>query len=212
MENVNNQERPSGLYNRWNFELAKLAPKEDNRYMLSALLVEPGATVETDGHHLVKVTTPNHGTDFDQYPKPEGFSTIRPNKNHLLPRSAALDIAKNCPRKQSIPVLENAAMLEQPEGQIGFVTTDLETAKPVVVKETKGQFPNYQAYIPNDGATLTIGFNAQYMADLCSFMAKAGNARSHAVKMEFYGPDKPVKMTAKNPDTGQEITAVLMPM
>lgn len=42
--------------NRWNFEIAKLAPTDEGAEHLAGILVEPGRTAVTDGRCAVMVT------------------------------------------------------------------------------------------------------------------------------------------------------------
>lgn len=206
-------ERNRGLYNRWNFEIAKFASKEASRYTLQAILIEPGATVVTDGHRLVKVDAPNMDTD--------SFSTVpgHPHEpvtaNFLFPAKAALEVAKKIPRKQPAPVLQTAAKLQTDSEHVGFVSTDLETASPAITRKMEGQFPKYEVAFPKEeDKVFGITLDGRLLAELAKFMADFHGEVSgrYPIRLTFYKEGKPVKLEATNIETDQKAVAILMPM
>src|SRR5437762_4166444 len=137
--------KPQGLYSKQNFEIAKMASKEENRYTLQAILVTPDETVVTDGHRMARVSTVNSGIILEHFPIVPGWETA-PGQRFLFPADAALKVAKLMPVKQTIPILNYAAPLKivQPiEGKttaqsVGFVSTDLESPSAVQGGEPRG--------------------------------------------------------------------------
>ncbi len=223
------QKQSSGLYNKWNLDVAKFASKDSTRYSLNSILVEPGATVATDGHQLVKVSAPNHETKLENFPVIPGVTMVRPSANFLLPASTALEVSKQIPRKSTIPVLQNAAVLDAGPDHVGMVTTDLDSAKPVTVRKVEGTFPSYQTVI-DDLEKVTVQsevkLNGLLLGELAKFLGQFNGGRQPEIKLTIFEPIQPelnkkdgikpynraVRLTAANTDTGQEAYAVLMPM
>ncbi len=219
------QKQPSGLYNKWNLDVAKFASKDSTRLNLNSILVEPRATVATDGHQLVKVSAPNHETKLENFPVIPGVTMVRPTVNFLLPASTALEVSKQIPRKSTFPVLQNAAVLDAGTDHVGMVTTDLDSAKPVTVRKVEGIFPNYQTII-DDLEKVTVQsevtLNGLLLGELAKFLGQFNGGKQPAIKLTIFEPIKnsegevkcqrAVRLTATNSDTGQEAYAVLMPM
>ncbi len=224
------QKQVGGLYNKWNLDVAKFASKESKRPILQSILVEPGSTVATDGHQLVKVSAPNHEAKLENFPVIPGVSTVRLDGNFLLPASTALEVSKQIPRKSTIPVLQNAAVLDAGPDHVGMVTTDLDSAKPVTVRKVKGTFPNYQTII-DDLEKVTVQsevtLNGLLLGELAKFLGQFNGGKGPAIKLTIFEPvrtegktgagetrvtNRAVRLTATNTDTGQEAYAILMPM
>lgn len=205
------------MLNKHNFEIARLAAKEPSRYTLTAIHVTPQATYETDGHQLIKVTTPKMSAK--DFPVIEGASEPTDDFEPFnLPAGAALEIAKAIPKRQSLPVLEHAAIgsASNQNGHAEIQLTDLET--PLVLRPNKqdGQFPDAERVIPDkDKAEVVIGFNAQLLRDVLSqFVKFTAGERSHCVAIRIYPADKNgdrdgIRIDAATSD--QEMTAVVMP-
>lgn len=202
----------SGLYNKLNFKVAEFASKEKGRYTVCGILVEPNATVATDGQRLVKVSCPNHEASLEDFPAIPGSQTVRATSSQLLPRQAAIDIAKNIPTKERIPALNNAAMMKVDDGYIGFVSTDLQTTKPTIVKSLDGQFPDYEPCFHAGEPVAQISLNGKYMKELCGFLASIDSGAHHCITLKFYGSKQSLQLEAKNDLTGQTASALLMPL
>jgi DNA polymerase III sliding clamp (beta) subunit (PCNA family) len=180
---------------------------------LQAIQVEPNQTVATDGTRLMIVTCPNRDADLKNFPVVDGFRTRRLSNPILVDIETAKQVSKNMPKKQHIPILNNAAVLETGNDHIGFISTDLKQAKPVISRKLKNAtFPRYQHAFPEGEPTMTVGFNAKLLGELMSFFAKFGDDRYPTVKFSLYGADKVMKMEISNSETGQDATALLMPV
>lgn len=229
------EEKKQGLYSVHNFTLAKFASREEDRYMLQAILVTPDETAATNGHYLVRCTTANSGKTLDSYPLVPGVSELGAGR-FLLSTASANQVAKNIPRKSTIDVLKCAAPIkpiplegDDTARQVGFVTTDLESAKPVVEHETKGTFPNIDTVMPTADQEVAAKFtvSAKYLKDLAEYFSKLSTAQGQAhdpVTITVYQPseyakqrndfdgrtDKAIKLEGKNDD--QSAVALLMPL
>lgn len=205
------------MLNKHNLRVARFASKESSRYTLQAILVEPSATVATDGHTLVWVSTP---TD-----KPEDFPVVdgapKPTREFapfLLALDAAAAIEKALPRKSTIPVLMNAAISTEPNGDGAsrpvITVTDLETPQVFRPGKVDGRFPQYENVMPKEDAkpVFTIELDAAKLEALSKAFREfthESNPQHHTVRIEFYGADKAVRFDANN--CGQGMTGLLMP-
>jgi hypothetical protein len=227
------EEKKQGLYSVHNFTLAKFASREENRYMLQAILVTPDETAATNGHYLVRCTTVNSGKTLDSYPVVPGVGELGADR-FLLSTASANQIAKNIPRKETIPVLNCAAPIkpislnkDATERQVGFVTTDLGSAKPVIEREIRGAFPNIDAVMPTADQEVVAKFtvSAKYLKELAEYFCKLATAQGQAydpVTITVYKgseeyakkndgrTDKAIKLDGKNDD--QSAAALLMPL
>ena len=225
------EEKKQGLYSVHNFTLAKFASREENRYTLQAILVTPDETAATNGHYLVRCTTVNSGKTLDSYPVVPGVGELGADR-FLLSTASANQIAKNIPRKETIPVLNCAAPIkpislnkDATERQVGFVTTDLGSAKPVIERETKGSFPNIDMVMPkaDEEIAAKVTVSAKYLKELADYFSKLASAQqTDPVTITVYKgseefakkndgqTDKAIKLEGKNDD--QSAVALLMPL
>ena len=195
------------LLSKSELALAKLASTEESRYSLTAIAVEKDVTVVTNGHYLVTV---EHGQfKDDTYPVTAGLEHAQPNGKPILVKSdAALAALKTLPKKNTIPVLGNAAL-----GTDGRVYTNTLDAVQSFESKQEGTFPNWQAVMPKSDKKphAVIAFSAAYLRLLADFVDKYGMGEAPTVKLTVYGDSDSAKFEARTAD-GQKITAVLMPV
>ena len=94
------------------------------------------------------------------------------------------------------------------EQEATFLTTDLETDKPVTFRKLEGPYPNTDAGIPTEKAPITIGFNPEYMMKICQQYKKAD---IRFIEFSLYGLTEKMMLKGTNSHTGQGITTILMP-
>jgi len=199
------------LLNRSNLETAKLCDADESRYALQHVLVTDKETVVSNGHYLVRVGLPDGKPE--NFPIVEGLSANGSNRNCLVPREMALDALKALPKKNTIPIINNAALsVTDGEGaKVTLAVTDLDTPKVLQTKEPTGsRFPAYEAILCKGEPEFEIVLSADYMERLCK-LAKAYNG-SGAARFSFYGKDKAMRISTKANYTGQSFEAILMPM
>lgn len=203
------------MLNKWNLRVARFVSKDASRYTLQSVCVTKDATVATNGHQLVWVSTSAElkAEDFPEIPHaPRGDDQ---HESFLLGAEDAVKIEKALPRKSAIPALLGAAVSVK-DGQPIVCVTDLELPQVFRPKPTPGQFPQYEKVIPAADVVpaVRVMLSASYLASIAKFAAEfngKGEAKD-GVLLTVYGADKVVRFDAGNEETGQAMTALLMPM
>jgi hypothetical protein len=208
------------MLNVHNLNIAALASSEEIRFTLNGILVAPDRTVVTDGHCLVQVTTPTNNGDVSNFPQVPGMGEVTDKfKPFIMPRAAALALAKAIPRKSTIPVLCHAAVAASSTTEIVTMgCTDLEKATVLPIRPCAGNFPDVSRVMPKpDDAIFAIILNLSLLTHVLSVITKMHPASSAsspgfpAATFRFYGHDRQVRIDFSNSDTGQDITAIVMP-
>ena len=204
------------LYNRSHFAVRHAASKDVTRYNLCGVHFRADGSVEaTDGHMAARATS---GTPpAEEFPDVGIESTSEPLEPFVLPLSAATEIVKAIPRRQSMPVLEHAA-LDVAGANSGenarFVTTDLEVKRPVEFRKIDGEYPNVDQVMPQMKGKPAFVLDASLVERACKIAREfCGGAKLPPVKMQFYPGKKHdgVGIRVEDPDRG-ELVIVVMPM
>jgi DNA polymerase III sliding clamp (beta) subunit (PCNA family) len=194
------------LLNAHSLSVAEFASKGHLRYALQAILVTQEETVATNGHYLVRVENPK--AKLEQFPVVPGTVPTVEADSFLLARDAALAVAKNIPKKTTIPILNHARVGVDAEGKIQAVTTDLDTSHPVTIRATEGKFPQWKVLWPKSEPKVTICLSTEYLAQL----AKAAGKLSKNLEISIWDKQSAIRLDAYSSDTEQHWSAVLMPM
>jgi len=196
------------LLNKHNLNIHKFCAKDMTRYALRALLVTKNETVATDGHRMVRITTPK--TNESLFPSVPDFKADDIEGNLLLHADTAKELVASIPKKKNkdVPVL-STVRIGQENGSLRSVATDLDITHLVQGKKVDGNFPSWRAVIPVKKPTFEIHVSAQYLAELCSFAADV--SESGFIRMQFFGADQAMRIDAENITDGQGMTAILMP-
>jgi DNA polymerase III beta subunit-like protein len=204
------------LVNRNNLKIADLAPtavnrSAVNRYTLNALCVTRQETVVTNGDYLVRVSLPKaNGNGFPQiatHPKESGDW-----EQVLIPTDVAKDACRIIPKKQTIPILNNAMIAVQDERVI-VAATDLDKSPMVESRMVDGNFPNWKACIPETQPTMQITLSANYLAQLCKSVIDFKGDRDRAlVRLQLWSENKVIRLDASDNTYDQQWMALLMPV
>ena len=202
------------MLNKHNLAVHRFISKEDSRYTIKAIHVTPNETVATDGHSLVRVSTPE--VKCDSFPT-QRVKVTDQFKPFNLPYEIAAKVEKAIPKSNTIPVL-NYAAVECKEGEPNgnnptLFVTDMDSTQEFVSKSISDEFPDWEMVIPKKtDATFTITVDPLKLAKLMAEAAKftKGAHPQGRVKMRFVSDDKAVRLDAEN--DGQTWTGVLMPI
>ncbi len=199
------------IYNRNNFAIAVLAPGAERHY-LDGIHITPEFTEVTNGHYLVRVSRPE-GLEVADLPAVHEIMTGKKKGqkiDFILPASAAKEIEKAIPKNGTIPILRNAWLGDNTnEEYIEFISTDLETHRPIKARKIEAKYPNTEAVLPKTPPNMSIGFNPDLMIKLCQQFKKM---KINAVKLDLRGITEAMALSGQCPETLQKIEALLMPI
>ena len=209
------------MINELNLKVRQFAGK-NGRLGLNGILVRPDATVATNGHCLVWMSTPEMKVEC--FPVVEGAPI--PQGSHpsfLLPLDMAEEIEGALPGGSTIPILSCAAIAVE-EGRPTVIVTDLKTSRQFHPPAPDGHFPNFEMIMAqNEKPTFQIDLSPEYLARIAKYAADvAGNVKNPRLRLSFYaepgqkkaGPsnERAVRFDVVSEDGGQGMTAMLMPM
>lgn len=200
------------MLNRNNFEVEKYASRETSEYSLHAILVQPDATVATDGHTLIWMSVPEF--EPGNFPSIDGFGEAT-NKYHtfMLNGDTAKRIADSLPRPgtQTIPITETAAVSEDGDKR-AIAVTDLENPQIFPVGKVEGTFPNYGPVIPDPKKIkLRIAINPKYLQRIAETAIRLQRNSVPMVIISFQDEQSALRFDAVSSQE-QSMTALIMPM
>jgi len=200
------------MYNKHNFNSMRALPGASHYH--GGMLVEPKATVCTDGHALIKVTAPEG--DVADYPDAE--NALREFESFVISRENALAAGELASKvgRPFMPILKNiilTALNGSKRWAWGLATERKELS--CVVEDQK--FPNYENIFPKQAPLQTVVFDGKILAPLVKFLADLGttSSKNHAaLRLSLYSPESKgiMKIEVKNADTGQLGAVLVMPM
>lgn len=201
--------------------VADAASKDESRRQLTGVHVtlrEDGRTQAeaTDGKVLIRVTAKDT-PKLSDFPIIEGFSVSENGTAEgIIPADTWRKFFKgaNFPKRSfSMPILQHAAVT-MVDGQAVLAATDL--ASPTVTRTPMidGSYPRTDAAFPTEDPVATIYFDpALLAATLASVVKLTQDGRGiMRAQIDFYGPDKAIKITADNSTEGYTVTALVMPV
>jgi hypothetical protein len=151
-------------------------------------------------------------------PQIAGFEPTFDFEPFLLPAANAVELHKLLPAKASFPALLNAYVGRGTTKDKAIIAlTDLDNDKVLQPRAAAGQFPNLEMVMPPlQNAVLRISVNPSLLIPVLTQMKDFNdNPAKDAVVFSFFGAkpeDSQFRIDAHNEDTGQDMTAVVMPM
>ena len=197
------------IFNKANLLVHTLADKKAGpSHVSNQVHITEGFTEFTDGHVLVRITTPLvHGDDLPDIDGKSLLESISEERGFIIGAPAAQEIEKTIKPMRTLPILENTWLTNGTNAE--FMSTDLETHRPSVTRKHDGPFVDTDRVIPEGEAAVTLAWSPDLMQKTMAYLKKIGVTK---IKVEVYNATSPIKFTGTVMDTGQEITALLMPM
>lgn len=201
--------------NRFNLDIAQLATSEPSRYTLAAVNLTREFTEVTDGHRAIRVTLPR--VEAEQCPLIDGFALshrTEPFESFRIGKDLALKIAKAIPKEKTLTILNHAQVEIGENGTARLAVTDLDAPQVFTSPKPQDGFPDIDKVMPaEEDYTLHIHVDAKYLISILKQVEAFKKAEKYChVKMSFIDDKRVMRLTATNSDTGQELTAVLMPV
>ncbi len=202
------------LVNRKLLKLAELAPKGELRYTPNAIAITQQETVVTDGHLLARVTHPK--ADASQFPLPQGFEAGNGFETILLKREDALNIAKVTPTKETMPILNHAAVSVTSDADgahLKVAVNDLNNPQVFSPRLVVGRFPRWQGVIPTGPAEHVEYVSPELLLAAAKQAVEFTRGQSQpSMRLMFGKRDSAIRMDVECDDTQQGLTMILMPM
>jgi len=197
------------IYNKNNFQIADLAPKEGGYYQ-DGVHVTNDYTEVTNGHYVVRVSTPKDGKKLvEEFPFGIGKKPVELEKNGCIISSKfAKAVSDAIPKKPTLPVLENTVTVESAKDDIEFAVTDLDVTRFLRGRKVDSKFPDIDAAIPKQNSEHVVSVNPDYLIKILQQFKKM---KIETVRFDFYDENQPIKITGKD-DKEQECFALLMQM
>jgi len=169
-------------------KVAKIASTNPIRPVLGCVCITDTHLVATDSFKLLEVTRTGH--KLDKFP--EVGKTSKKVKKIAVPiliNAKKLLSKLKFNRNSTLPVLEEAILVNDSCGSIGIATTDLETVTTIEFKKITGHFPGYKQIMPKDNHVSSITVDVNYLIELLT--AFKGGTNPY-VTLEFRGVEKPL--------------------
>lgn len=221
--------------NKFNLRVADLAltEEESSRYSLAAIQVTPNGTVATDGHRLMRISLPATGAEQEDVLAAEAaaddlelleLEATETFESFLLPTrmAKALYSALSKSRRKGLltAVIGKLTGKRRTKPQTVIHVGDGHTLCQQVfhVPPDRGQFPKWEAIRAACDPIIEVDVRAKYLLDAARIITDFvkpiidGSTRIQAVRLSVSGPNKPMRLTASNQDTGQELEAYIMPL
>ena len=198
------------MYNKENFTVGNVSSKNRGRYNLNSIYCHPKYTVGCDGHRLMIVTAPK--MDIAEMPIPENGELIDKFDPFILDLNDSKKIEKSIPKKSVLPILQYVAILKSDNGNAKFFTTDLQSQNITVSRKIEGEYPQFGKTFPK-GKAVSIRVDTSLLKGLIEAIEDAqGYTKNPYVDIEIRDDKLPIVLKSRNTNTGQKITALLMPL
>ena len=199
--------------NKNNLLVSKVASKDDKREGLKSIRFTQNYTEATDGHRLVRITYPEQ-IKQDQLPTNIKTEDVQEIKEFIIPATSTKDIKFY---KGPLDFMDQAFVnvgATNANGSANFISTDLESTSSPEIKKVDSQWPDTDKVWPEGTPIFEVAVNAQYLEDLCNIAKSLDKNKNshHTMVMRFFGPNLGIILEAKEPGTGQIMTALLMPV
>lgn len=198
------------LFNKSNFNITDFCAKSSTRPELEGIFVQPTKTIATNSFILIEVSTLK-GLDINEFPaipnKPKPKTNFKP---FILSSNEAQKLIKPLSKKQDIPILENAVILQSQDDFVEIGTTDLQSYNGIYCKPIQGEFPQVNDILVERGKFVEINVNPEYLVKIGKFYSQfLKGTKTLKIKVPV-NPNEPIRFYGKTEN--QDATALLMPI
>jgi len=198
------------VFNKNNFMIHLLAPKDTAHYQ-SCIRITNDFTEVTNGHYLLRVSSKEEKKE--NLPEIDNLKSSKRKIDTIISADSAKEIEKAIPKKHWNAILNNVWIGQNTNKEtIEFISTDLDTWKPVIARKRIEKYPNTDKIIADklkDKPSAEICFSSTYMEQICQQFRKA---EINSIKLSFYGANKAMKLEGTKIEGNQKIIVILMPI
>lgn len=201
------------MLNKHNFQIAELAPQDEERLILCGIRVTPEGTSVCDGHMAMTVSS-FENVQPSLFEEMEGVIPAEHFSPFVLDRESALRIAKAIPKKASdadavYPIVD--ATTENNDRAMVSIN-DIFRQEIIRARKIEGNFPDVSKVIPDrDRARFRMRLSPDLLL-ACLKVAQRFCAANEtlSVELSIFDTGDPLRIDAVA--LGQTLTAVIMPM
>jgi len=204
------------IYNKNNLVIHQATATNSTRPEINGVLFKKDRSVATDSYVLIEVVNPEEMTSqVGEYPElPDGKPLVNfPKKGVIIPAKSVKKVKSNLAdvKNKDLPILSNAIfLLPKKEGASQIATTDLERADIVSVKNTEGDYPEYNQVMPKDGGGIKMTLDLKKLKQVVDILS-AMDLDSDHIDITVRESEKPFEIKLKTKQN-QDVTALVMPI
>lgn len=175
----------------------------------------------SDGNQAIRVTQLSSAVDPSDFPTLDGLHADRPDTDAIVPATAWKEMFTEVPKEsqcRSLPLLRHVAYASH-DHTVTVGTTDLEQRHLQTIAPIDGTFPNINAVMPTQPAALTLYVNVHLLTQVLTALSKMlpngysnGYNGANVVRLDLYGAEQPIRITAIDREAALHYTALVMPM
>lgn len=191
-------------------KLAKYLDNSKQGRAIDSLFFDQNKVVACNGHYLIQVEdTPPPSEDFPVIKGLEETAYI-PDKI-LVTAKTATKVLKNLPKSKNLPILNNALIETDKDGNVSFGLTDLDSSIVIRQRKETGEYPDIDTKIPKDKPKAKTNVSVKYLQKIVGALSEfLNNHDTDRVEIALRGPESPIVFRCKKDDA--TITALIMPL
>jgi len=201
------------MFNKSNLAVVGALSKD---HFCKSVFFSKDGTLATDGHIAVSVSLPSsYGEHIKDAPLFGGRSATADIPEFEVDGESVKSIIKAIPKNGNFPIMRNAFVIEDEDGT-KLVTTNggaqMGVWKTEVHESYRPAMRDLSKYAPEGEPVFSVCLNGHLLARLTEILNKAvDNSYATPLTFSFWAKDKAIKVEAKNIESGQDITGLIMP-
>lgn len=200
------------MLNRHNFEIAALAPQDEDRLTLCGVYVTPESTMVTDGRQAVVVSSVE-ATQPGLFPEMEGVEPADFFSPFILDRESALKVAKAIPKK-ALDEARYAIVDATTEGAERAMVSvnDMYRQEVLRAKKIPGTFPDVSKVFKDpEKAKYVMAIDPHLLVEVLKAVQKFCKGHdTGSITLRYFGTGDALRIDAEG--IGQTFAAVVMPL
>lgn len=188
-------------------KVADAASKNPSRPVLTCVMLDNERIVATDSYVLLEAK--RKGEDAGEFPEVFGITPLKELDTPVLIPAKELKKKLKFPKKQSLPIMEHAAITGQSKRHLEFTTTNLDSATRVNINTVEGNFPAYENVMPD--ANQHQGSAIVDAKKLIQILKAFTNKDSSQVRIKFYSELAPLMVEGVD-EYNDNMRGLIMPL
>lgn len=191
--------------------LAKYVGKDNRKRELDNLYLDQNKATVSNGHTLVQIE--DIPPTCENFPHIKGMENIdyTPDKI-LVTASTATKVSKNLPKNKTLPIINNALIEADKDGDISFGLTDLDSSIVIRQRKEEGLYPDTDIAIPKEEPRAKVDVSVKYLQKIVGALNEFLNSpETGRIEISLYDPENAMVIRGKKNNTSA-MTALIMPL